>query len=121
MNTIIKYVNDTYNNNNKIFPKFRTGDTITIFYNIKEGDKNRIQFFKGIVIKLQGHGNNKSFTIRKMSGDIGIERIFILSQPIINKIQIDKKGKVRRSRIYYFSKLKGKKAKIKEKKLKKII
>lgn len=98
----------------KDFPEFSAGDTITVFYEIREGDKVRTQFFKGVVIQIKGHGLSKSFTIRKMSGTVGVERIFPLNLPTIKKIEINKKGKVRRSRIYYFKKLRGKKARIKE-------
>lgn len=98
----------------KDFPEFAAGDTITVYYEIREGDKVRTQFFKGVVIQIKGHGLSKSFTIRKMSGTVGVERIFPLNLPTIKKIEINKKGKVRRSRIYYFKKLRGKKARIKE-------
>ena len=98
----------------KEFPEFSAGDTITVYYEIREGDKVRTQFFKGVVIQIKGHGLSKSFTIRKMSGTVGVERIFPLNLPTIKKIEINKKGKVRRSRIYYFKKLRGKKARIKE-------
>ena len=98
----------------KDFPEFSAGDTITVYYEIREGDKVRTQFFRGVVIQIKGHGLSKSFTIRKMSGTIGVERIFPLNLPTIKKIEINKKGKVRRSRIYYFKKLRGKKARIKE-------
>ena len=98
----------------KDFPEFSAGDTITVYYEIREGDKVRTQFFKGVVIQIKGHGLSKSFTIRKMSGTFGVERIFPLNLPTIKKIEINKKGKVRRSRIYYFKKLRGKKARIKE-------
>ena len=98
----------------KDFPEFSAGDTITVYYEIREGDKVRTQFFKGVVIQIKGHGLSKSFTIRKMSGTVGVERIFPLNLPTIKKIEINKKGKVRRSRIYYFKKLRGKKARIKE-------
>ncbi|WP_185864352.1 50S ribosomal protein L19 [Blattabacterium cuenoti] len=108
----IKYIEDKYYVKND-FPLFNSGDTITVFFEIKEGEKKRIQSFKGVVIKKQGIGLTKNFTIRKTSLGIGVERIFIISQPNIKKIEINKKGKVRRSRIYYFRKLKGKKAKIK--------
>ena len=91
----------------KDFPEFSAGDTITVFYEIREGDKVRTQFFRGVVIQIKGQGLSKSFTIRKMSGTVGVERI-------IQKIEINKKGKVRRSRIYYFKQLRGKKARIKE-------
>ena len=98
----------------KDFPEFSAGDTITVYYEIREGDKVRTQFFKGVVIQIKGQGLSKSFTIRKMSGTVGVERIFPLNLPTIKKIEINKKGKVRRSRIYYFKKLRGKKARIKE-------
>ena len=98
----------------KDFPEFSAGDTITVYYEIREGDKVRTQFFKGVVIQIKGHGLSKSYTIRKMSGTVGVERIFPLNLPTIKKIEINKKGKVRRSRIYYFKKLRGKKARIKE-------
>ena len=83
-------------------------------YEIKEGDKSRTQFFKGVVIQIKGTGKTKTFTIRKMSGTVGIERIFPINLPTIKKIEVNKKGKVRRSRIYYFKELRGKKARIKE-------
>ena len=98
----------------KDFPQFSAGDTITVYYEIREGDKVRTQFFRGVVIQIKGQGLSKSFTIRKMSGTIGVERIFPLNLPTIQKIEVNKKGKVRRSRIYYFKELRGKKARIKE-------
>ena len=98
----------------KEFPEFSTGDTITVFYEIREGEKVRTQFFKGVVIQIKGHGLTKTFTIRKMSGTIGVERIFPFNLPGLKKIEINKKGKVRRSRIFYFRELRGKKARIKE-------
>lgn len=100
----------------KDFPEFSSGDTITVFYEIREGDKVRTQFFRGVVIQIKGVGLSKSFTIRKMSGTIGVERIFPLNLPTIQKVEVNKRGKVRRSRIYYFKELRGKKARIKEKK-----
>jgi large subunit ribosomal protein L19 len=98
----------------KKLPNFKSGDTITVFYEIREGEKVRTQFFKGIVIQIKGSGLTKTFTIRKMSGTIGIERIFPINLPTIKKIEINKRGKVRRSRIFYFRNLRGKKARIKE-------
>ena len=98
----------------KDFPIFKSGDSITVFYEIREGEKVRIQFFKGVVIQIKGHGLSKTFTIRKMSGTVGVERVFPLNLPTIQKIEVNKKGKVRRSRIFYFKDLRGKKAKIKE-------
>ncbi len=113
MESLIKYVQDEYIDQ-KNFPEFKTGDTITVYYEIKEGEKSRTQFFKGVVIQIKGKGKTKTFTIRKMSGTFGIERIFPINLPSIKKIEINKKGKVRRSRIYYFKNLRGKKARLKE-------
>jgi len=99
----------------KDFPKFSAGDTITVYYEIREGSKTRTQFFKGVVIQRKGSGSSETFTIRKMSGTIGVERIFPINLPAIQKIEINKRGKVRRARIFYFRNLTGKKAQIKEK------
>ena len=106
---------DKFINKNE-FPSFKSGDTITVYYEIKEGQKTRTQFFKGVVIQIKGTGKTKTFTVRKMSGTVGIERIFPINLPSIKKIELNKKGKVRRSRIYYFKDLRGKKARIKEEK-----
>ncbi|MAC92173.1 MAG: 50S ribosomal protein L19 [Flavobacteriaceae bacterium] len=113
MEAILSYVQNEFIEK-KEFPEFGTGDTITVYYQIREGNKVRTQFFKGVVIQIKGQGLSKTFTIRKMSGVIGVERIFPVNMPGIEKIEINKKGKVRRSRIYYFKKLTGKKARIKE-------
>ena len=113
MNVIVKSIQEQLVEN-KSFPSFKAGDTVTAYYDIREGEKVRTQFFKGVVIQLRGEGLNKTFTIRKMSGTIGVERIFPLNMPSLQKIEINKKGKVRKSRIFYFRKLRGKKAKIKE-------
>jgi len=95
-------------------PNFKAGDNITVFYTIKEGDKQRTQFFKGDVIQRKGSGATETFTIRKISHSIGVERIFPINSPLIEKIELNKKGKVRRARIYYLRELTGKKARIKE-------
>ena len=113
MNAIIKGIQEELVEK-KNFPKFNAGDTITAYYEIREGEKVRTQFFKGVVIQVKGQGLNKTFTIRKMSGTFGVERIFPLNMPTLQKIEVNKKGKVRKSRIFYFRKLRGKKAKIKE-------
>jgi len=113
MESLIKFVQDEFVSKKEI-PTFKSGDTITVYYEIREGEKVRTQFFKGIVIQIKGTGLTKTFTIRKMSGTIGIERIFPFNLPAIQKIEINKRGKVRRSRIYYFRELRGKKARIKE-------
>ena len=100
----------------KELPEFSAGDTITVYYEIKEGSKSRTQFFRGVVIQRRGSGSSETFTIRKMSGTIGVERIFPVNLPAIQKIEVNKRGKVRRARIFYFRNLTGKKAQIKEKK-----
>lgn len=113
MESLIKFVQDEFVTK-KEFPKFSAGDTITVYYEIKEGEKTRTQFFKGVVIQRRGTGSTETFTIRKMSGTVGVERIFPVNLPALQKIEINKKGKVRRARIYYFRELTGKKARIKE-------
>ena len=102
----------------KEFPVFAAGDTITVYYEIREGEKTRTQFFKGVVIQRRGAGATETFTIRKMSGAVGVERIFPVNMPALQKIEVNKKGKVRRARIFYFRDLTGKKAKIKERRYK---
>ena len=114
MADLMKFVKDEFVTK-KEFPVFGAGDTITVYYEIKEGEKTRTQFFKGVVIQRRGSGNTETFTIRKMSGAIGVERIFPVNLPALQKIEINKKGAVRRARIYYFRELTGKKAKIKDK------
>lgn len=98
------------------YPKFIAGDTVTVHYKIKEGNKERIQQFRGVVIQRSGSGNTETFTVRKMSGNIGVERIFPLASPSIDKIEVNKHGKVRRAKIFYLRDLTGKKARIREKK-----
>lgn len=98
------------------FPKFRAGDNIIVSYKIVEGNKERIQNFRGDVIQIKGDGVNKTFTVRKMSNGVGVERIFPFSTPNIVGIQITKRGKVRRARLFYLRDLVGKKARIKERK-----
>ncbi|MBE0660891.1 MAG: 50S ribosomal protein L19 [Bacteroidales bacterium] len=100
----------------KELPNFKAGDTVTVHYKIKEGDKERIQQFQGVVLQRSGTGLTASFTVRKVSGSVGVERIFPENSPFIDKVDINKRGVVRRARIFYLRKLKGKKARIKEKK-----
>jgi len=101
----------------KEHPKFKSGDTITVAYRIKEGNKERVQQYRGVVIKIGGHGDKKRFTVRKMSDNIGVERIFPLESPFIDSITVNKVGKVRRAKLYYLRALTGKKARIKEKRV----
>ena len=100
----------------KNFPAFKAGDTITVTYKIKEENKERLQKFRGIVIQKRGAGAVKTFTVRKISNGVGVERIFPFSSPFIEDIEVNKYGKVRRARIFYLRGLTGKKARIKEKK-----
>ncbi|MBF10951.1 MAG: 50S ribosomal protein L19 [Flavobacteriaceae bacterium] len=113
MEALVNYVQNEFITK-KEFPEFSSGDTLTVYYQIREGEKVRTQFFKGTVIQIKGQGLGKTFTIRKMSGTVGVERIFPINLPTLEKIEVNKKGKVRKSRIYYFKKLTGKKARIKE-------
>lgn len=101
----------------KDVPEFKSGDTITVTYKIIEGSKERFQSFRGVVIQIKGRGMTKTFTIRKVSNGIGVERIFPLYSPGIESIEVNKVGVVRRARIYYLRDLTGKKARIKEKRM----
>jgi large subunit ribosomal protein L19 len=94
-------------------PEFRAGDTINVHIRLIEGEKERIQVFKGTVIRVRGSGTNKTFTVRKVSNGIGVERTFPIHSPSIERIEVVDRGKVRQSRIYYLRKLKGKAARIK--------
>jgi large subunit ribosomal protein L19 len=95
-------------------PEFKAGDTIAVHYRVKEGNKERIQIFEGVVIRVNGGGIAKNFTIRKVSSGVGVERIIPLNSPLIEKIEVKKIGKVRRARLYYLRGLSGKAARIKE-------
>jgi len=113
MESLLKFVQDEFIAKKDI-PDFGAGDTITVYYEIREGEKVRTQFFRGTVIQRRGTGATETFTIRKMSGTVGVERIFPINLPALQKIEVNKKGKVRRARIFYFRGLTGKKARIKE-------
>ncbi|MBW2637752.1 MAG: 50S ribosomal protein L19 [Deltaproteobacteria bacterium] len=95
-------------------PAFKSGDTVKVHAKIVEGQKERIQVFQGVVIRKRGGQNRATFTVRKMSSSVGVERTFPLNSPIINKIEVVTRGRVRRSRLYYLRALRGKKARIKE-------
>lgn len=111
-NELIQLVDDTVKVQE--FPKFKAGDTITVTYKIKEGNKERLQKYQGVVLQRAGSGPSATFTVRKISGNIGVERIFPVSSPFIEEIIVNKVGVVRRARIFYFRNLRGKKARIKE-------
>ena len=115
MSNIIREVQEEVTVKNDI-PDFKAGSTITVHYKIKEGNKERIQSFQGVVIQRKGSGATETFTIRKMSGNVGVERIIPMRSPFIEKIDVNKVGAVRRARIYYFRDRRGKSARIREKK-----
>ena len=113
--SLIRLVNEQmWTKTDADIPQFSAGDTITVTYRIIEGSKERLQSFRGVVIQIKGTGKTKMFTIRKVSNGVGVERIFPLYSPHIDKIEVNKYGVVRRARIYYIRELTGKKARIKE-------
>lgn len=95
-------------------PEFRPGDTLKVHVKVREGEKERIQLFQGVVISRRGSGTNESFTVRKMSGGIGVERVFPLHSPILDRIEVLRRGRVRRAKLYYLRELRGKAARIDE-------
>ena len=99
----------------KQYAAFKAGDTVTVHYKIVEGAKERIQQFQGVVIQRKGSGSTATFTVRKMSGSIGVERIFPIASPFIEQIDVNKRGQVNRARIFYLRGLRGKSARIQEK------
>lgn len=111
----MKVAEEAFAGQKKEFPKFKSGDTITVAYRIAEGNKERIQQYRGVVIKISGQGENKRFTVRKMSDNIGVERIFPINSPFIDSITLNSQGKVRRTKLYYLRSLRGKAARIKKK------
>lgn len=113
MNPIIKSITQEYLKND--VPEFKAGDRVTVFYKIKEGNKERIQQFQGDVIQRRNSGVAETFTVRKISNGVGVERIFPVNSPSIDKIEVNRRGKVRRARIFYLRKTIGKASRIKEK------
>ena len=114
---LIKVAQQAFAKEETNYPAFKAGDTITVTYRIIEGSKERLQKFRGVVIQRKGSGYTETFTVRKISDSIGVERIFPISSPFIQDIELNKSGKVRRARIYYLRKLTGKKARIKERRM----
>jgi len=104
---------------NDNLPEFTSGDTVNVHYRVREGEKERIQQYQGVVIAERGSGANKTFTVRKMSGSVGVERIFPMYSPFIAKIEVKRRGKVRRSKLFYLRELRGKAARIQERDSKK--
>lgn len=115
MNAAVAYVHDQLTGK-KDFPKFKAGDNITVNYKIIEGNKERIQSFRGDVIKKQGQGTTATFTVRKISDGIGVERLFPFYSPNIDSIILNKSGRVRRAKLFYQRERSGKSARIQEKK-----
>ncbi len=116
---LIKIAEEAFATPKKEFDSFGPGDTVTVAYRIKEGNKERIQQYRGVVIKISGQGDKKRFTVRKISDGVGVERIFPMESPFIESVTVSKYGKVRRAKLYYLRNLTGKKARIKERFIKK--
>lgn len=110
---LIKIVHEEFKSGKEL-PDFRSGDTVTIDYRIREGNKERIQKYRGVVIRISGHGEKKHFTVRKISEGVGVERIFPMDSPFIESVTVEKHGHVRRAKLYYLRALRGKKARIRE-------
>jgi large subunit ribosomal protein L19 len=110
----IKLVEQTQVNDN--LPAFNVGDTVNVHYRVREGEKERIQQYEGVVINMRGSSANKTFTVRKISNNVGVERVFPLYTPFIAKLEVKKQGKVRRAKLFYLRELRGKAARIKDKK-----
>lgn len=116
---LIKIAEEAFATPKKDIDQFGPGDTVNVAYRIKEGNKERIQQYRGVVIKISGQGGKKRFTVRKISDGIGVERIFPMESPFIESVKVLKYGKVRRAKLYYLRNLTGKKARIKERFVKK--
>lgn len=114
---LIKVAENAFKTETSEWPSFGSGDTISVYYKIKEGSKERTQIYKGVVLQTKGTGATKMVTVRKMSGNVGVERIFPINSPLIEKVEVNRHGKVRRKRIYYLRDLTGKKARIKERRI----
>ncbi|MBN9296785.1 MAG: 50S ribosomal protein L19 [Filimonas sp.] len=114
MNAAVQFVHEQLTAK-KEYPKFKAGDNVTVNYKIVEGGKERIQSFRGDVLKIQGNGSTSTFTVRKISDGVGVERVFPFFSPNIDSIQLNKVGKVRRAKLFYLRERSGKSARIKEK------
>lgn len=116
MNAAVQFVHEQLTGK-KDYPKFKAGDNVTVNYKIVEGGKERIQSFRGDVLKIQGTGATATFTVRKISDGVGVERVFPFFSPNVESVQLNKVGKVRRAKLYYLRERSGKSARIKEKRV----
>lgn len=114
MHALIRDIEQAYMPDEKKIPEFKAGDTVKVHVKVKEGNKERVQIFEGLVIAIKGSGTGKTFTVRKVSYGVGMERTFPYACPSIEKVEVSKRGKVRRAKLYYIRERKGKAAKIKE-------
>ena len=114
MSNALDFIKEEYQEVRTKYPNFKAGDTVNVHVRIREGEKERIQQFQGVVIQRKNSGNSETFTVRKVSNGVGVERIFPILSPNIDKIELVRQGKVRRSRIYYLRGRQGKAARIKE-------
>ncbi|MBP8067285.1 MAG: 50S ribosomal protein L19 [Pedobacter sp.] len=112
MMDLVKFVEEQVIAKNE-FPSFKSGDTVSVHYKIREGNKERIQIYQGVVIQRNSAGANETFTVRKMSNGVGVERIFPINSPNIDKVEVNSHGKVRRAKLFYLRELTGKAARIK--------
>ncbi|ALL04056.1 50S ribosomal protein L19 [Pedobacter gandavensis] len=113
---LVKFVEEQVIAKNE-FPAFKSGDTVSVHYKIREGNKERIQIYQGVVLQRNSVGANETFTVRKMSNGIGVERIFPINSPNIAKIEVNSHGKVRRAKLFYLRELTGKAARIKSRRV----
>ena len=113
---LVKFVEEQVIAKNE-FPSFKSGDTVSVHYKIREGNKERIQIYQGVVLQRNSVGANETFTVRKMSNGVGVERIFPINSPNIDKIEVNSHGKVRRAKLFYLRALTGKAARIKSKRV----
>ncbi len=114
MHALIREIEQAYMPDGEKIPEFKAGDTVKVHVKVKEGNKERVQIFEGLVIAIKGSGTGKTFTVRKVSYGVGMERTFPYACPSIEKVEVSKRGKVRRAKLYYIRERKGKAAKIKE-------
>lgn len=113
---LVKFVEEQVIAKNE-FPAFKSGDTVSVHYKIREGNKERVQIYQGVVLQRNSVGANETFTVRKMSNGVGVERIFPINSPNIDKIEVNSHGKVRRAKLFYLRELTGKAARIKSKRV----